>query len=252
MCRRCKRGRTGTSATGAAAIAIMTINAPVQKAFSGVLQFLMRALREVFLPHLLWGSAVFMVGGLAVFRFTSGPFENAPWLLAAWGIWLLFWYGLAALVYTFCTAGVFAMRAVCAKVEDLLYAFFAAVKENLAQKIENMDEGLAKDQARVLMKNSISEVAALLKTYKLRSVPGALAAVFLSLLTFAARSVLVARLMQFSGATVSLSAVFASRATLVGAIFLNLRLICSVLLWILYLCGAAFTGLNLLALCMGR
>jgi len=81
---------------GAAAIAIMTINAPVQKAFSGVLQFLMRALREVFLPHLLWGSAVFMVGGLAVFRFTSGPFENAPWLLAAWGIWLLFWYGLAA------------------------------------------------------------------------------------------------------------------------------------------------------------
>ena len=70
------------------------------------------------------------------------------------------------------------------------------------------------------------------------------AAVLLGVMTFAMRSVLVAKIVKISGTTVNLSKLFAGRATLVGAIFLNLRLFSTLLLWVLYAAGIFAVLLN--------
>ena len=49
----------------------------------------------------------------------------------------------------------------------------------------------------------------------------------------------MARLARIPAATVSFSAVFASRATLVGALILNFRWLATLVLWLLYALGAA-------------
>ena len=60
------------------------------------------------------------------------------------------------------------------------------------------------------------------------------------------RSVLLSRLVKISGQTVQLGKLFAGRATLVGAIFLNLRLFSTLLLIFLYIVGIVALILNFL------
>lgn len=105
-----------------------------------------------------------------------------------------------------------------------------------------MDEGVAKEQAKILLADSLAEVVGELKRAPMSSVGGLLARGFLSMVSLIAKSVFIGRIMELSGATVSMSAVFASRVTLVGAILLNMSLICTVLLWGLYLLGVLVFG----------
>ena len=144
------------------------------------------------------------------------------------------------------------MRGASERVEDLLYGLFGAVKERIAAKIDSMDEGLAKDQAKLLLTTNLTEVIAELKKSNLRSVAAMAANVFLGLVSFAAKSVLIKRVMDVSGTTVSMGSVFASRVTLVGAIFLNMSLICTVLLWFLYFVGVLLFGSSIWFVFMGK
>lgn len=193
-------------------------------------------LRRIFLPHFLAAGVLFALLGYAVYQTL---FFMLPGLLAWVAVGLVCSVcGGLALGYGLAMAFLFTLRAVAESAEDFLYAWFASLKERVCLHVERMEEGVAKQQARVILENSLREVAAPLKAYRLGRGPAVVAGVFLSLLTFVTRSVFLARLARLSGATVNFSALFASRATLVGAIFLNLRWLASLLLWILYLGGA--------------
>ncbi len=194
-------------------------------------------LRRIFLPHFLAAGVLFALLGYAVYQTF---FFMLPGLLAWAAVGLVCGVsGLLALAYGLTMAFLFALRAVSESAEDFLYAWFASLKQRVRLQVERMDEGVAKQQARVILENSLREAVAPLKAYRLGRGPAVVAGVFLSLLTFVTRSVFLARLAKLSGATVNFSALFASRATLVGAIFLNLRWLASLLLWVLYLGGMA-------------
>lgn len=217
----------------------------LRAAFLLLLGGLLKVLREIFLPHLLASMGLFTLAGYAVYKAWLGPLGlPAPfsWLLAALVVGA---YGGAALLYAVAASLVFSIRAAAGNVEDFLYEVFASLKEQVRARINNMEEGLAKRQAKVILDNSVREVFAPLRSFRLGSAPGAVAGVFLSLLTFVTRSVFLARLARLSGATVNFSAVFASRATLVGALFLNLRWLASAALWLLYALGALALAVNL-------
>lgn len=238
-----------TFAMVAVAIAGMKINlsgsAAVQTAREGLrscLQFLLQSITMVFLPHMLLSTVVFMLAGYAAYQAVQPLFANLPVVLGLWGILLVLIYGCMAFIYAVFTAGIFSLRTLSLRMEDFIYGLFAAVKERISAKINSMDEGLAKDQAKLLLTDSLTEVITELKNSNLRSSAAVAASVLLGLLGFAAKTVLVGRVMELAGASVSMGAVFASRATLVGAIFLNMSLICTVLLWGLYLLGALIFG----------
>lgn len=192
-------------------------------------------LRRIFLPHFFAAGMLFALLGYAVYQTL---FFMLPGLLAWVAVGLVCGVcGVLALGYGLAMAFLFTLRAVAESAEDFLYAWFASLKERVCQHVERMKEGVAKQQARVILENSLREVVAPLRAYRLGRGPAVVAGVFLSLLTFVTRSVFLARLARLSGATVNFSALFASRATLVGAIFLNLRWLASLLLWGLYLGG---------------
>ena len=216
--------------------------ASCREALRACLRFLLQALTWVFLPHMLLGAVIFVTVGISAYQTGQHWLANAPILLGLWAGIIFLMCGSFAFVYALLTAGLFALRSASERVEDLLYGLFGAVKERIAAKIDNMDEGLAKDQAKLLLTSSLAEVIAELKKSNLRSVAALAANVFLGLVSFAAKSVLIKRVMDFSSTTVSMGSVFASRVTLAGAIFLNMSLICTVLLWFLYFVGALLFG----------
>lgn len=236
-------------ARAAAAIAIMKINhtlsssfASAQEALRACLQFVLQVLTWVFLPHMALSAVIFIVAAVASYRMGENVLPESSWLLVLWGLLIFVFYGAAAFLYAVLTSGLFALRALSGKMEDFVYSLFSVVKEKIAGRINSMEEGLAKDQAKILLTSSLAEVMSELKRTPMRSVGAGLARVFLGLMSFVAKSVLIGRIMEISGATVSVSAVFASRVTLAGAIFLNMSLICTVFLWGLYLIGALVFG----------
>ena len=164
-----------------------------------------------------------------------------------WLAWLLVLgvFGVLALAYALLTALVFALRSAAVNVEDFLYMLFASVKDKVRSKIDAMDEGIAKQQAKVILENSLREVFAPLKELRFRTLPALVAGVFVSCLTLVSRAVFLARLARLPAATVQFSAVFASRATLVGALILNFRWLATLALWLLYALGAAVMLLSI-------
>lgn len=217
----------------------------LQAAFLQVLQGLLAVFRGIFLPHLLASMGLFTLAGYAVYKAWLGPVGlPAPFSLLA-AMLVVGAYGALALLYALAVSLVFAIGAAAGRVEDFLYEVFASLKDKVRGKIDAMEEGVAKRQAKVILDNSVREVFAPLKACRLGGAPGAAAGVFLSLLTYITRSVFLARLARLSGATVNFSAVFASRATLVGALFLNLRWLAAAVLWLFYALGALTLLFNL-------
>ena len=223
-----------------------------REALRACLRFLLQALTWVFLPHMLLGAVIFVTVGISAYQTGRPWLANALILLGLCAGIIFLICGSFAFVYALLTAGLFALRGASERVEDLLYGLFGAVKERIAAKIDSMDEGLAKDQAKLLLTTNLTEVIAELKKSNLRSVAAMAANVFLGLVSFAAKSVLIKRVMDVSGTTVSMGSVFASRVTLVGAIFLNMSLICTVLLWFLYFVGVLLFGSSIWFVFMGK
>lgn len=215
----------------------------VRTAFVALLNAMLRSLRVVLLPHLLACLCLFVLAGYALYKAWFGALPGVLYWLAAL-VNIVAW-GALAVMYAVLLSSVFGIYTVSVCVEDFFYALFADIKEKLQDHINSMQDGVAKQQARVLVRNSIAEVFSPLKNLHLSSVPAAAALVLLSALTFVSRSVFFARLARAAGPTVKLSSVFASRATLVGALLLNLRCLSVLVLWILYAAGILVLGLIL-------
>lgn len=229
--------------------AVVQAASPTPKTlFVQALGGLVAGLRQAFLPHLAAGAGLVLMTAFVSYVFILAPAHLPEPLEWTVGVLLLAVYGLAGFGYALLTACVFGLRAACASWDAFIEDMLDLVKEKAASKIENMQEGLAKDQAKVLVAGSVREVAGLLGSYEYKSWLRWLAAALLGVLTFAMRSVLWARIVQLSGTTVQLGKLFAGRATLAGAVFLNLRLFSAVFLWLLYALGILVVLLNFLVM----
>lgn len=212
--------------------------------FLHALRALLQVLTTVFLPHIAAAEAIFLLTAFVVYQYLIAPLGLTPAASGLLAVALMTLYGIIAFAYAVVTSCVFAVRVVSGYAEDFLYDIFNAVQEKIASKINSMDEGIAKEHAKVLMQNSIGEVFAIFRSYKLKSLPAAVSTVFIGLLAYVTKSVFLAQIKQTAGATISFGVIFASRATLIGALFLNLRLIATLLLVLLYCVGAAVITLN--------
>lgn len=153
-------------------------------------------------------------------------------------------YGLAAVVYSLVAACTFAVRSACIAWEDFIDASLDLVKDNLTTRLDGMNESVAKDQAKVLVSGSVREVFRQMGRHEFKRFPRWMAAACLGVMTLALRSVLLAKIAKLSGTTVKLGTLFAGKATLTGAIFLNLRLFSTLLLIFVYAVGAAGLLIN--------
>ncbi len=197
---------------------------------------LLAGLQKIVLPHLLGALAWFLLVSYGVYKvWLSVPYTTPIHWTAT--LLILGGYALSLAGYALVLSVVWGIYSAAAYAEDFFYELFDALKEKIRRHIQSMDEGMAKQQAKVILDNSLRDVLAPLKAWRIRSA-SALAGAFLALLTFISRSVFLAKLARVSGATIQWSRVFASRATLVGALFLNMRWLAILLLWLLYAAGA--------------
>lgn len=213
--------------------------------FAQSLRGLAAVLRKVFLPHLLAGMGLFLLAAYVSYQACVLPLHLPGGFETAAAVLLFGLYGITAFLYSLLAACAFSVRSACAAWEDFIDGTIDLVKENLASRVESMNEGLAKDQAKVLVSGSVREVFAAGKR-ELNSFPRWLAAAFLGAVTLALRSVLIARIVKISGTTVKLGKVFAGKATIAGAVFLNLRLFPTLLLTLVYAAGAFLLAVNFL------
>lgn len=244
-----------TFATGAAVIAAAMKNKPSVPLSSadkqpGLLAQGMRGfaavLRKVFLPHLLAGMGLFLSAAYVSYQFCVAPLRLPGLMeLAAAGV-LFGVYGITAFLYSLLAACAFSVRSACVAWEEFIDKTVDQVKENIALRIENMNEGLAKDQAKVLVSGSVREVMRSSGKRELKGFPHWLAAVFLGVVTLALRSVLIARIVKISGTTVKLGKLFAGKAAIAGAVFLNLRLFSTLFLMLIYAFGIFILAVNFL------
>ncbi len=197
----------------------------------------------IFLPHFLAAGVLFVFASYALYKVWIELLPEPFSYLSA--IICFIMYGILALAYALLMSLVCGLRNAAIHTEDFLYELFSSLKEKVRGKIEGMNEGIAKQQAKVILENSLHEVFAPLKELRFNTAPALIAGVLLSFLTFVSRAVFVARLSRLPAATVNFSAVFASRATLVGALVLNFRWLATLLLWLLYGLGAAALLVNI-------
>lgn len=199
-------------------------------------------LKRWFLPHLLGGIGLFLLLSYV----TAGTlFSTWPVGLKWLGIGVLLGlYGLGAFGYSLFTACVFAVRAACVHWNDFIDGVLDLVQTHTARRVADMNVGLSKPQARSLVRGSVREVFSSLRQ-KETAFPRLFLWVSLGALSLAVRAVLAAKISKWATRTVQLSKLFAGRATLVGAVFLNLHFFATVLLCACYAWGAAVAAVNI-------
>lgn len=221
-------------------------DAPKSSLFTRSMLAFLTVLKKVFLPHLLAGMGLFLLAAYASYLVLIKPL-GLPAPLEFITVGLLFGvYSLVSFAYSILAACVFAVRSACTAWEDFIDASIELVKKNVAARLENMNEGLAKDQAKVLVSGSVKDVFTQMGRCELKSFPRWLTSSFLGAVTLALRSVLIARIVQISGTTVKLGKIFAGKAALVTAVFLNLRLFSALALILVYTVGAFLLAVNFL------
>lgn len=191
-------------------------------------------LQNALLPHLVAGLGILLISVYVEYTVWIAPHHFSANLSAILVIVLLGIYGIVAFGYSLLAAATFALYEACAAWEDFIDYLFDLVQERALARLENVDESLAKDQAKVLIRGSIREVVQNVRKQPGSAWPRWLAALGLGGVVLAMRSVLIARIVKWSGTTIKLSKLFAGKATLVGAIFLNLRLFALMLLGLVY------------------
>ena len=207
-----------------------------------------RILQNVLLPHLAAGLGLLLVSAYVGYLVWIKPLELTSGVSACLVSILLVVCGVFAFGYALLGDCVFALYEACTAWEDFIDRLLEKVQEKAIAKLEGLDEGLAKDQAKVLIRGSVREVFQTVRKQKLHAWPRWLAAICLGGLTLAMRSVLIARIVKWSGTTIKISKIFAGKATLVGAIFLNLRFFALLLLILVYGAGSGVLFINALLL----
>lgn len=200
------------------------------------------ALKRWFLPHLLGGVGIFLVMAYAtcITLFSSWP-SPLKWL----GIWMaLLIYGVLAFGYSFFTSCVLALRLACVEWNEFIDNILSLVQERAASQLTDMNVGLTKPEATHLVRGSVRDVFSSVKQQQ-TGLPRGVVILCLGMLAAAVRAVLSAKIMKWSGRTIQLGKVFAGKATLIGAIFLNLHLFATVLLGLCYMIGLAVLVVNI-------
>lgn len=197
-------------------------------------------LKRGFLPHLLGGIGLFLlVAYVTGALFSSWP-TGLKWLSICI---LLVVYGAGAFVYSLLTACVFALRAACIHWNDFIDGVLDLVQTQTAAHVADMNVGLSKPQAHSVIRGSVREVFSSLRAQE-AAWPCLFLWIGLGTLALAVRAVLSAKISKWATRTVQLSKLFAGRATLVGAVFLNLHFFATLLLWMCYALGASVVVLN--------
>lgn len=200
------------------------------------------ALRRWFLPHLLGGIGIFL---LVAYVTSSTLFASWIFPLKWLGIWLvLLLYGVLAFGYSFFTTCVLALRLACVEWNDFIDNILSLVQERAASQLTNMNVGLTKPEATHLVRGSVRDVFSSIKQQQ-TGLPRGIVILCLGMLAMAMRAVLSAKIMKWSGRTVQLGKLFAGKATLVGAIFLNLHLFATLLLGLCYIVGIVVLVVNI-------
>ena len=221
--------------------------APQEKpAFSALQQGLgglVSVLQKVFLPHVSVGLAAFVLMSFLTYQFVWVPSHLPKLLKDIWALFLIGCYGVGIFGYTLLTASVYALRQACSAWDDFIDDIIDRVQEKMISHLDSLQEGIAKDQAKILVRGSVKEV---FQSARRAPIPRWIAFVGLGALMLAVRAVLTARVVKLAGATVKVSKIFAGKATLAGAVLLNLRLFSTLLLWVLYLMGLIVLLLNII------
>ena len=157
---------------------------------------------------------------------------------------LLTVYGGCAFLYSLFTACVFGLRAACIHWNDFIEGVLDRVQTQTAAHVADMNVGLSKPQARSIIRGSVRDVFSSLRAQE-TAWPRLFLWVGLGALALVVRVVLSAKISKWATRTVQLSKLFAGRATLVGAVFLNLHFFATLLLWACYALGVAVAVLNL-------
>lgn len=200
-------------------------------AFTQGIFYAVQIFRRVFLPHIVAGLGLFLLCGVALYFGWLHTFSAS--VKTVLSVLVLVTVGTLCFGYALIASFVYAIHLACGAWEDFIDDIIDKVQENLLTHTENWQDGLAKDQAKVLVRGSVREVFG-----AARHTPTALPKWFmvlcLGVLMLIVRAVLTARIIKLAGTTVKVSKIFAGKATLVGAVFLNLRLFTTLLLWVIY------------------
>ncbi|MBO7190758.1 MAG: hypothetical protein J6V32_01425 [Elusimicrobiaceae bacterium] len=216
---------------------------PAFSALQQGLRTLISVLQKTFLPHLAACLAAFILLSFLAYRFVWNPSALPELLKNILAVLFLSGYGIFFLGYALLTAGVCALRQACVEWDEFIDNTIDSVQEKMVSHLDTLQEGIAKDQAKILVRGSVKEV---FQSAQRGSMPRWIAFVGLGALMLAVRAVLTARIVKLAGTTVKVSKIFAGKATLVGAVLLNLRLFTTLILGVLYLMGLLFLLLNII------
>lgn len=200
-------------------------------------------LRRVFLPHLLAGLGLFIAMAYASYQVFLSPLNLPVIFKNSLALLLLLIYGTVIFGYALLAACVYALRLACITWEDFIDDTLDQVQTKMISHLDTLNDSLAKDQAKVLVRGSVREVYE--STRRSSTLPRWLVTVTLGALMLAVRAVLTARILKLAGTTVKISKIFAGKATLVGAVFLNLRFFSTLLLGVVYLLGLGALFINI-------
>ena len=158
-------------------------------------------------------------------------------------VFFLLFYGVGAFVFSLMAAGVYALRLACVEWDNFIEEMIDKVQEKMVSHLDTMQDSIAKDQAKVLVRGSVGEVFAAARRQPSK-LPRWVITLTLGVLMLVVRAVLTARVLKLAGTTIKVSKIFAGKATLVGAVFLNLRLFTTLLLWLVYAGGIGAALIN--------
>lgn len=214
--------------------------------FLQAMQGLFAIFKNVFLPHLAVGFVAFVLMTYATYVYLIAPVGMGAVAAAICALCVVAFYGGIALFLSLLGACVFSLRKASVAWEEFLEHLLDQVKDSALAKLDHFNDGIPKEQAKIVIRGSVRETIQSFRPQSVTAIGKWTVAFVLGCLTLAMRSVLIAKVVKYSGKTVKMTKLFAGRATLVGAIFLNLRFFSTLLLLLLYGVSAALVVLNAL------
>ncbi len=208
-----------------------------------------RLLRRVLLPHLVVGLGFFIFLSYVTYQTFFPSLYLPAGLKNILAVLFFLSYGAIVFFYSLTASGVYALWLACTTWENFIDDMLERVQDKMISRLDEFQDSIAKDQAKVLVRGSVREVYE--NTRRSTTLPRWGVALTLGALMLVVRAVLTARVVKVAGTTIKVSKLFAGKATLVGAIFLNLRLFSALLLGAIYLIGCVALVLNV-ALVWGR
>ena len=217
-----------------------------QGIFKQALRGFLRIFQSVVLPHACWALVLLLITSFTTYHFLVIFFPFPAFLAKSLLVLFLIGYALAAFVYLLLTSGLSALRRACMVWSEFIEDLFARVQAHALAQIDNADDRLPKPQAKVLVTGSVAQVIKSLPAQGSSSLGKWISSFALNCVAWAIRFVLVAKIVKVAGKTIQIGKLFAGRATLAGAVFLNLRFFSTLLLCTLYILGGLLLVGNIL------